>query len=234
MQGLSGPRLLLQGLGGPSAWSFTPSGGMSLGGQAGAGAVSYHIYMNHGLGDPIDYEISVGAATGTTWTSGPLALPGVYRLAVRAFDASAGLEEANIDAAVELRLDPGGADVTGVPDPPLGLRAFPLAAGAVRVEWTAPVTDPRRKPLGFHIYLQPTVGSGPPALISTVAWSQGRLGWFSTSLAGLADGSSYSIGVGAYNAVGEDPDARVVIVQADANPPALVDDLAAVATNRQA
>ena len=72
----------------------------------------------------------------------------------------------------------GGADPRcrrsrrdGVPAPPLGLRAFPIAGGKVRLEWTHPGGPPSRQPLGFRVY----VGTGPVADYSlpvlTVDWS---------------------------------------------------------------
>ena len=118
-------------------------GGVSLGGQYEFPAISYHIYENQGLGDPINYAIPVGAVTRLNWTSGALNVPGQYRLGVRAFDASTGLEEQNVDAAVLLSLDAAGNDVSNVPLPPVGLRAFPKAGGAVRVEWICPTCDPK-------------------------------------------------------------------------------------------
>jgi hypothetical protein len=253
IQGLRGPRLLLQGLGrGGSTSSFTGSGGMafggvavptlsasvacagglSLGGQAVADAINYRIYMNQGQGDPINYDTPVATVAGDSWVSATLDVPGDYRLGVRAFDASTGLEEQNIDAVVELRLDAGGNDATAVPSAPMGLRAFPLAGGAARVEWASPGNDPRGWPLGFHVYRQLATGPGGPSLVSTVPWSLGRLGRFSATLTGLADGMSYSVSVSAFNAVGES-DAAVVLVNADSTPPDLVDDLAAVATNQE-
>ena len=217
----------------PQTISIVASGGLSLGGQSISGAVAYHIYMNRGTGDLINYEVPIATLAGDRWTSAPMTVPGEYRLAVRAFDSSTGLEEQNIDVVIELRLEAGGNDVTAVPDAPVGLRAFPLAGGKVRVEWTSPYTDPRRKPLGFHIYMELATSSGSSTLVSTIPWSRGRLGWFSTDLAGLAEGLSYSIGVRAFNAVGEESNARVVTVEVDSTPPGLVDGLAAVATNRQ-
>jgi hypothetical protein len=212
--------------------SVACAGGLSLGGQAVAAAISYRVYMNQGRGDPINYDTPVATVVGGSWTGAPLTVPGDYRLAVRTFDASTGLEEQNIDAAVELRLDAGGRDATAVPSAPVGLRALPLAGGAARVEWASPRNDPRGRPLGFHVFRQLAIGSGGLNMVATVPWSLGRVGRFSATLTGLADGVTYAVSVSAFNAVGES-DAAVVIVDADSTPPGLVDDLAALVTNQE-
>lgn len=196
--------------------------------------MKYNIYISRESGDVIDYGGPVATVADERWTSGPLTAPGRYRLAVRAMDDLTGLEERNIDAVVELRLDAAGNDVTAVPRPPVGLRAFPRAGGVIRVEWTSPCPDPRTRPLGFNVYAQPTGGTGGPTLAMSVPWEQGRLGWFSADLAGLDLSLSHAISVKASNAVGEEANDRTVIVPAAGVPPGLVDALAAVATSQEA
>ena len=195
--------------------------------------ICYHVYVNQGLGDPINYAIPVGVVTNLNWTSGSLNVPGQYRLGVRAFDSSTGLEEQNVDATVLLSLDAAGNDVTKVPFPPVGLRAFPKAGGAVRVEWICPTSDPSSQPNGFHVYitLGSTVDYSEPA--TTVPWSSGRFGAFTTDHAGLTDGFLYSIGVRAYSTIGEESNTVAVTVKADGTPPSLVDSLEAVAINQE-
>jgi hypothetical protein len=253
-QGLLGPQLLLQGLvGAHNVYAMTPNGGLGLSGSArrrtmlttathggvwlGAQHESnvncYRVYVNQGLGDPINYATPVGAVTSLGWTSDPLSVPGQYRLGVRAFDSFTGLEEQNVDAAVLLSLDAAGNDVTKVPFPPVGLRAFPKAGGAVRVEWVCPTSDPSSQPNGFHVYitLGPTVDYSEPA--TTVPWSSGRFGAFMTDQAGLTDGFLYSIGVRAFSANGEEANTVAVTVKADGTPPSLVDSLEAIAINQE-
>jgi hypothetical protein len=209
-------------------------GGVSLGGQYEATKLCYFVYANQGLGDPINYGIPVGVVTSLTWTSGSLNVPGQYRLGVRTFDSSTGLEEQNVDAAVFLSLDGAGNDVTKAPFPPVGLRAFPKAGGAIRVEWICPISDPSGQPDGFHVYitLGSTVDYSKPA--TTVPWSSGRFGAFTTDQAGMTDGFLYSIGVRAYGAIGEESNTVAVTVKADSTPPSLVDSLEAVAINQEA
>jgi hypothetical protein len=208
-------------------------GGISQGGHFEVNTMSTNVDINHCMGEPINYAIPVGVVTNLNWTSGPLSVPGQYKFGVRAFDPSTGLEEQNIDAVVFLSLDAAGNDVTKVPFPPVGLRAFPKAGGTVRVEWVCPISDPSSQPNGFHVYitLGSTVDYSEPA--TTVPWSSGRFGAFKTDQAGLTDGFLYSIGVRAYSANGEEANTVAVTVKADGTPPSLVDSLAVVAINQE-
>ena len=105
---------------------------------------SYYVYANQGLGDRHQLCHTCGRCHRPQLDERSLNVPGQYRFGVRAFDSSTGLEEQNIDAAVLLSLDAAGNDVTRVPFPPVGLRAFPKAGGVVRVEWICPISDPSR------------------------------------------------------------------------------------------
>ena len=208
-------------------------GGISQGGHYEASTICYRVYANQGLGDPINYAIPVSIVTNLNWTSGSLNVPGQYKFGVRAFDSATGLEDQNVDTALLLSLDAAGNDVTKVPSPPVGLRAFPKAGGAVRVEWVCPISDPSSQPDGFHVYI--TLGSpvnySEPA--TTVPWSSGRFGDFKTDQAGLTDGFLYSISVRAYSANGEESNTVAVTVKADGTPPSLVNSLEAVAINQE-
>jgi hypothetical protein len=225
------------GLGVSARWrtmrTTAAHGGVSLGGKHEFQNIRYSVYENQGLGDPINYAMPVGFVTSLNWTSGTLNVPGQYRLGVRAFDASTGLEEQNVDATVLLSLDAAGNDVSKVPFPPVGLRAFPKAGGAVRVEWICPTSDPSSQPSGFHVYitLGSTIDYSRPAEV--VPWSSGRFGAFTTDHAGLTDGLLYSIGVRAYSAIGEESNTVAVTVKADGTSPTLVDSLEAVAINQE-
>jgi hypothetical protein len=220
----------------PQSLVIVASGGLSLGGRQASrdpGAIVYAVYGNDGAGGPINYATPLALVNGTSWTSSALAAPGQYRFGVRARAIDSGLEEQNLDAAVELVLDASGRDVTDVPLPPLGVRALPQAAGAIRVEWTCPCTDPLRQPSGFHVYL------GTPAAIdwshpvADVAWSGGVTGSFAATVAGLTGGATYGVNVRSYNMNGEEPNTGVVLVTADGTPPAGVDGLSAEATSQE-
>jgi hypothetical protein len=208
-------------------------GGVSLGGQSQITGIKYRVYANQGLGDAINYAVPVGIATSLSWTSGSLKVPGQYKLGVRAFDSSTNLEEQNVDAAVFLSLDAAGNDVTKVPFPPVGLRAFPKAGGGIRVEWICPIGNPSRQPIGFHVYISlgSTIDYSKPAV--TVPWPSGRFNVFTADQAGLRDGAVYSISVRAYSAIGEESNTVAVTVKADGTPPSLVDSLEAFAINQE-
>jgi hypothetical protein len=225
------------GLGGSgavsAAYDFEASGGAVLGGSMVAVPLLYHVYMNRGQGDPINYATPVATVAGLTWTSGVLTFPGDYKLGVRAYDPLSCLEEQNVDAVVEVVLDADGNDVTRVPPPPLGLRAVPLQGGRVRVEWTLNCTNLSRQPLGFHVYLAPSSVPDYSKAVATVAWSDQRMGYFVADLGNLTNGSTYAIGVRAFNAFGEEANTIVLSIKADATPPSLVDSLEAVATNQE-
>jgi len=108
------------------------------------------VYSNGGSG-PINYSSPIATVYGLTWTSGPLAYPNTWMFGVRAFDGYG--EEQNLDCAVEIILDANGNDITRRPYPPVGLRAFALAGGAIRAEWSYPFTNSVNAATGFHIYL---------------------------------------------------------------------------------
>jgi hypothetical protein len=206
---------------------------MSLGGTNVGVPIIYHVYMNSGHGDPINYATSVAQVTGLSWSSDVLTAPGDYKLGVRAYDPQSSLEEQNVDAVVEVVLDAGGKDVTHVPPPPLGLRALPLAGGGIRVEWMSCCSDRSRLPLGFHLYLGTggTPDYSKPA--ATVAMSDQRQGCFAADLNDLINQTRYMIAVRAFNSVGEEANTIVLSVEADGDPPSVVDLLVALATNQE-
>jgi hypothetical protein len=137
-------------------------------------ALGYHIYSNAGSG-PINYSTAIATVYGLTWTSGALAFPDTWMFGVRAFDANG--EELNLDAAVTIILDGGGHDITNRPKPPFALRAFALAAGAIRVEWSYNTINPSPVPTGFHVYLgTSTTGSLIPTAPISRAGRQGKSG----------------------------------------------------------
>jgi hypothetical protein len=196
---------------------------------AAAQAVWYHIYSNTGAGDPINYQTPVAAVDGLSWSSASLAYPGDWKFGVRAFYVANGLEEQNLDCAIEIILDSSGNDITNRPQPPTGLRALAIAGGNIKVEWgyfnpaSAATT-----PLGFHVYIG--VGSlsyATPA--ATVSYASSIMNAFMTILTGLTSGTTYTIGVRAYNATAEEPNTVTIACTSDATGPSAVQALSAIA-----
>ncbi len=189
----------------------------------------YHVYSNTGSGDPINYTTLVATTltSDTTWTSTALAAPGAWKFGVRAFNFYG--EEQNLDCSVTIVLDAFGNDITNQPLPPIGLRAFATPRGSIRVEWYYPLTRGPTVPIGFNVYLGTggTPSYATPA--ATVLYSAGLFNVFVANIAGLSDGTTYSVGVRAYNGSGAEQNTIAVSVTADAIGPAAVDSLLATA-----
>ena len=167
------------------------------------GGLAYHVYANTGAGDPINYATPIATVSGTAWTSGTLAAPGTWSFGVRAFDGNG--EEQNLDCAVVIVLDGNGNDITNRPMPPVGLRAF---ATAERVDPGRMVLSADRRPKGadgvqrlLHRRPRRELLQAPAA---TVPFNIGIFNSFVANLTSLSGGTTYSIGVRAYNASGEE------------------------------
>jgi hypothetical protein len=179
----------------------------------GTGAVWYHVYGNTGQGDPITYASPLATITGPplTWTSPMLAYPSTWSFGVRAFYAPSGLEEQNVDCVVTIILDSGGNDITNRPVAPTGLRCTAVAHGGIKCEWAQP--PPKSKasaPSGFHVYIGTggTPNYGSPA--ATVSASSAIANSYVTTIGGLMNGTTYTIGVRAFNAIAEEPNTYTV------------------------
>lgn len=194
-------------------------------------ATEYHIYTNSGSGDPINYAAPAAAVTGLTWTSSTLSDPGTWSFGVRAFDTVSGLEEANLDCAVTIKLDASGNDITQQPPPPLALRALVMAGGAIRLEWFYPPVTGPMAPSGFHVYIG--TGGTPNYMTpaTTISYLSGLTNTFVANLAGLTDSATYTIGVRAYNATAEETNTYTVTAMADSTGPGAVDQLTGIATS---
>ncbi len=198
--------------------------------RGGLERVAYHVYANTGAGDPINYSSSINTTNGLTYTTSPLSYPGTWSFGVRAFYVVSGLEEENLDCSVSIILDATGDDVTNRPPPTTVLRAFPLAGGAIRAEWIYPPTYGPKTPTGFHVY------AGVGALTyatptATVAWGSGVANSFVANMSGFTDGTTYKVGVRAFNATAEEMNTNTVTVTAIAIGPAPVDGLVGFATS---
>ena len=192
----------------------------------------YNVYMNHaGAGLPIDYlhpVATVDALSVTSWTSPALTYPGDWWIALRAFNQF-GLEQ-NLDCVVEVILDSGGNDITNRPLPPTGLRSFATANGGIRVEWHYGPTYGPKAPTGFNVYIgtggAPSYGSP----VATVGFNTAIVNSFVANLTGNTGGTTYTIGVRAYNATAEEPNTTTVNVTANTAGPAAVASLTGTAS----
>lgn len=172
-------------------------------------SISYHVYSNLGMGDPINYRSPIATVNGLSWKSTALFFPSEWKFAVRAFDPVTGLEEANIDASVEVDLGPLGTDISYLPNSPAGLVALPRPSGSIRVEWTYSFSGVANAPQGFHVY----AGIGSVSYLTPLATIPARgdlMGRYATTLTGLTVGNTYAVGVRAYNAVGEESNTYAV------------------------
>ncbi|WP_148598068.1 fibronectin type III domain-containing protein [Aquisphaera giovannonii] len=193
------------------------------------------MYMNDGLGGLVDYSLCLATTSKTSWTSPPLDAPASYTFAVRSTDIITGLEEKNVDAVVDLALDSTARDVTDLPLPPRGLRAFAVAGGKLRVEWTDS-QDGRlqRRPLGYRVYLG--TGSRPDYAtpVAVVSWGGGRYAGYSVDIDGLVGNQAYLVSVRAFGTSGEEQNTTVVTTLMDVEPPDEVDSLVVSVINRKA
>jgi hypothetical protein len=197
-------------------------------------STGYHIYSNTGAGDPINYTspvATIGSPAATTWSSSALTHPGTWSFGVRAFDTVSGLEEQNVDCVVTITLNASGQDISNQPAPPVGLRAFPVAGGVIRVEWTYPPTRGPKTPTGFHIYFGTTGTPNYSSPVATVPFGSALAGVYVFNSAALSNNTAYTIGVRAINATAEESNNSTVTATAVSVGPNAVVSLTAVATS---
>jgi hypothetical protein len=160
-------------------------------------SIQYHIYAGDSAGGPVDYTAPIATVSGTTY----------------------------VDARARIVTDAGGVDVTGRPNPPTGLTARATAGGTAALAWTYNPLGQPSAPTGFHVYRG--VGAVDYTTpVATVAYSPGLRSYRAT-ISGLTHGTDYLIGVRAYNAAAEEPNAVTVGVTGDTTGPDAVDDLGA-------
>lgn len=201
-------------------------------GGVGPGTIFYCVYSNTGAGDPIDYDVPIATLTTTTYTTAALAHPGTWSFAVRAGN-NFGIEQ-NLDCAVTFLLSASGVDISNIPPPPAGLRAFPMPLGAIRVEWSAAPTTGPRQPVGYHVYLGTTGTPNYSSIVATVLWTTNIANSFVSNIPGLIGGTTYTVGVRAYNATGEEANTQVTSVVPISSGPTAVTNLVGLATSASA
>jgi hypothetical protein len=173
----------------------------------------YKIYSNNGTGRPIDYGSPIGSTMDLSIVIGPLAAPSDNRFAVRAFDPSTNLEEANTVACV-----------------PHALIVRSIAGGGCRAAWAYNSVGQGGAPIGFYVFLTPGNTPSYTTPAATVAYLAGATG-YASDLSGLTAGSTYTIAVRSYNDTAIENNTTVVAhirtSSVTANP---VDSLIAAAT----
>ena len=157
-------------------------------------AISYNVYANDGSGGEVDYDRPIATTNSLTFTPPALAAPSDNTFAVRAFDATSGIEEANTDARVRIVIDASGDDVTASPNRVAGLSARPMAGGSCWVSWGYNPAGQGGPPSQFQVDLAagPTPTFASPAAI--VAYLPGVSG-YGCSASGLAVASLTTIAV---------------------------------------
>lgn len=196
--------------------------------------VGYYVYANTGHADSVNFNTPVATIMSygiTTWTSFGLFFPSTWTFTVRPFNQY-GINQ-NVDTTVTFTLDANGNDVSNIPASPTGLRALPLAGGSAKIEWSyLAISTAAKKPTGFNVYS--STGSTPnySSPVATVPFSSGLFNAFSTTLTGLTNGTTYAVGVRAYNSTGQESNNVFVLVTADSVGPSPVIDLTITATNQ--
>jgi hypothetical protein len=179
-------------------------------------AIEYRVYSNGGSGGPVDYSTVLATTASLSITMPALATTTDTTFAVRAFDTISGLDDMNRDALARVIVDASGRDVTAVPNPVMGLSARPAGVGSILVEF-AHMVGGLARPTGFHVWA--TVGivvdySASPALVIAYPAGSPPQGYrpLTGTVAGLAGGTGYAVGVRAYNTAGDDGTTDPVLV----------------------
>lgn len=193
-------------------------------------ATEYHVYANTGIGDPINYASPVATTASTTYTSPTVTGPATWSYDVRAFDTVTGLEEQNIDS-VTIQVNASGNDVSNTPAAPVSLSVLARAGGAVLVDWAYPGISAVAAPTGFHVYLGSTGSPDYTSPVATVVAGPALLGQYTALIAGLTNGTTYQVGVRAFNATAEEANTFFKSVVALSVGPLAVVGLTGVATS---
>ena len=159
--------------------------------------ISYHIYASDGRGGDVNYAAPIATTTALSFVVPGLAPSTDNRYAVRAFDATSGIEEANTEAVVRVVLDSGGVNISSRPNAVVGLSARPTAGGTCWVRWGYDPSGQGGPPSSFLVTLTP----GPAGPAASVAYRPGAAG-YGCGLSGLVAGVRLAIIVRAVDASG--------------------------------
>ena len=195
-------------------------------------SIVYDIFSGNSSGGPVDYTTVITTVSALTVALAALPLSSTTIFAVRARDTVSGLSDQNTDAQVTIVVSATGADATNAPSPPQALAVRPGVNGAAILTWSYPFINPVTLPTGFHVYQGTPSTPSYGAPVATVLYSAPAIGrhGFVATITGLTDGTVYAFGVRAYNASGEETNAVVALVTADATAPANIPSLTATLT----
>jgi len=188
----------------------------------------YRIYAGNTSGGPVDYTTVLASTVATSWTSAALAPGTSQRFAVRVYDPATGYDDGNVDAVITITLDSSGCDISSLPNAPTALTASPGPSGTLVLRW-AVLTPPgsTNAPSGFYAYLGTgSLSYGTPA--ATVPYVSG-LTLYTATLSGLTDGTTYTIGVRAFNAIGSEANTATTTATASTTGPLPISSLTGVA-----
>jgi hypothetical protein len=194
-------------------------------------AIVYDIFVNDGLGGPIDYDTPIASGvTGTSYSTAPLTAPGDYLIGIRTRDTASGLVDLNVDAVVPLKIAADGTNITARPNLPTNLTVRATAAGTALVRWTYSPAGQGGAPQTFRVYLgSPAIDYGDPPE-ETVAYAEG-LPSYSATISGLVHGTVYQVGVRSVNASGEEANTATASVTGQVAGPDPVEGLTITAVS---
>ena len=166
-------------------------------------AIAYNVYSNDGAGGPVNYSTPIATTTALTYVTTALMAGSNTTFAVRAFDASTNLEEANIDASATIILDANGNDVSARPNAPHALVLLPTSAGSCLVSWAFNAVAQAGVPVGFQIFLTEGTSVDYSSPAGVVPYIPGQVG-YTYQLPGPYSVSTYTASVRSYNATTSD------------------------------
>ena len=136
-------------------------------------AILYNIYANDGLGGPVNYATALATTPSLSWSPGPLSPSSDNTFAVRAFDSTAGLEEANTEARVRIIVDASGRDATARPNAPTALVARAAASGGCLASWTYLPAGQGAPATSFSVFLAAGAAPSYATIAATVPFAPG-------------------------------------------------------------
>lgn len=190
--------------------------------------VSYDIYSGNTSGGSVNYSAVLARVNDLFWSAAPLPPSSTITYAVRAVDPATNLEEHNVDAQVTIVTDAAGVDITNRPPPPIALTVTPIVGAGLRIEWQYPIplaTLAASLPTGFHVYRGTGGTPSYTTPVATAGFVRG-LTKYRVNLTGLTDGTTYAVGVRAFNLTAEEPNVIFVTATADGTGPLPVSGLA--------